>query len=358
MKALVLPRGKSAAELQDWPLPPAAEAAQTMLRTLEVGVCGTDRLLLEGIEGMPPQGENALVLGHEGLFEVVSSSAGQALNPGDLVVTSVRWPDPRPCAFCAAHRPDLCLTGEWVEHGIRGEHGFMREFWLAENSRLEIVPAGLRDIAVLLEPLSVVVKGLEMVTAVEATRPRRGGEAVVLGAGTVGILTAAGLILEGRSVRVVDRVSHDSRKSRILGQLGAEYTQIDDLGRNDELARLLAGADVVVEAAGTPQVLTTALSFVRANGTVLVLGTGEHAWPTTVDLNAVARALVQENKTILGSVNASPEHLRRAIGVLDAMAGRWPGVLQSSLRRFPASEFAQALSPAPDAYVKAVISFE
>lgn len=82
MKALVLPRGKSAAELQDWPLPPAAEAAQTMLRTLEVGVCGTDRLLLEGIEGMPPQGENALVLGHEGLFEVVSSSAGQALNPG------------------------------------------------------------------------------------------------------------------------------------------------------------------------------------------------------------------------------------------------------------------------------------
>ncbi|MEV7012046.1 alcohol dehydrogenase catalytic domain-containing protein [Streptosporangium sp. NPDC051022] len=358
MKAIVLPRGKAVPELRDWPPPDPAGASEVMLRTVEVGICGTDALLLEGVEGAPPPGADGLVLGHEGLFEVVSAGEDHRLVTGDLVVTSVRWPDPRPCPSCAAGRPDLCVNGQWTEHGIRGRHGFMREFWSTDASRLEIVPRHLRGVAVLLEPLSVVVKGLETVAAVESVRAGRGDRAVVLGAGPVGILAACCLRLEGRSVLVMDRVGHDSLKHRTLTELGAEYARVGDLGRSGRLGSLVADADVVVEAAGAPQTLKTVLSSVKANGVVLVLGTGEHAWPTSVDLNAAARVLVQENKTIFGSVNASPVHLRRAVGLLGDLTARWPHALHGMIRRFPPADFMRALDPAPDSHVKAVISFE
>ncbi|MFC9977143.1 alcohol dehydrogenase catalytic domain-containing protein [Spirillospora sp. NPDC127200] len=339
-------------------MPEPAGAAEAVLRTVEVGICGTDALMLDGIEGVPPPGEDGLVLGHEGVFEVVSADPGRRVAAGDLVVTSVRWPDPLPCASCAAGRPDLCLNGEWTEHGIRGRHGFMRECWTTDASRLEIVPGYLRDVAILLEPLSVVVKGMEAVAATESVRGGPSNKAVVLGAGAVGIMTAAALRLAGRSVLALDRVDRESLKYRTLKALGVEYAQVGDLGNGDQLAPQVADAGLVVEAAGAPQVLTPALSAMRANGTLLVLGTGEHELPTSVDLNAVARVLVQENKTVLGSVNASPEHLRQAVGILESIVATWPGVLQGMIRRYPPTDFVRALNPPPTSHVKAAISFE
>ena len=85
--------------------PKIAEPSQVKIRSLEVGVCGTDREICTFVYGSPPDGFDYLVLGHESLGEVIEVGSGVSqFKPGDLVVPSVR----RPCrhAHCLACRED------------------------------------------------------------------------------------------------------------------------------------------------------------------------------------------------------------------------------------------------------------
>lgn len=78
--------------------------------------------------GVPPPGEERLVLGHESLGEVVEAPDGSGFEPGDLVVGVVRRPDAVPCPACAADEWDMCRNGGFVERGINdtgtGASGF------------------------------------------------------------------------------------------------------------------------------------------------------------------------------------------------------------------------------------------
>src|SRR4029077_9232033 len=87
------------------------------LRMLEVGICGTDREICRFDYGIPPDGQDHLVIGHESLGEVVEVGAGVSrVKPGDLVVTMVRRPCAQPgCAACRQGRQDFCYTGEFTE---------------------------------------------------------------------------------------------------------------------------------------------------------------------------------------------------------------------------------------------------
>src|SRR6266576_575855 len=69
---------------------PAVEAreGEVLVRTLEVGVCGTDREISEGLFGIAPEGEPLLVLGHEALAVVERDGYGFAR--GQLVTATVR----------------------------------------------------------------------------------------------------------------------------------------------------------------------------------------------------------------------------------------------------------------------------
>src|SRR3954467_1814674 len=91
-----------------------------LIRPLEVGVCGTDREISEGLFGVAPEGEEELVLGHELLGAVERDGHGFAR--GDLVTATVRRSCGR-CAACAAGAPDACETGEYRERGITRMHG-------------------------------------------------------------------------------------------------------------------------------------------------------------------------------------------------------------------------------------------
>src|SRR5262245_17332998 len=66
---------------------------QAKIRTIEVGICGTDREICNFDYGLPPTGSDYLVLGHEALGEVIEvGSEISGLKAGDLVVPSVRRP--------------------------------------------------------------------------------------------------------------------------------------------------------------------------------------------------------------------------------------------------------------------------
>ena len=101
----------------------AAGEGTVRVRTLEVGVCGTDREIAEGLFGAAPEGEERLVIGHELLGVVERDAHGFAR--GDLVSATVRRSCGR-CAPCLAGAPDACATGDYLERGIVRLHGFAR----------------------------------------------------------------------------------------------------------------------------------------------------------------------------------------------------------------------------------------
>jgi len=79
------------------------------------------------------------------------NSAG--IRSRDLVVPTVRRPDD--CINCHAGESDMCLTGQYKEHGIKGLHGFCSDYTISDVSFLVKIPARLSKVAVLLEPMSV-----------------------------------------------------------------------------------------------------------------------------------------------------------------------------------------------------------
>src|SRR4051794_13565094 len=117
---LTVPHRPHSTHVADVPAPHPG-AGTVLLRPLEVGVCGTDREISEGRFGAAPDGEEALVLGHE-LVGVVERD-GHGFARGDLVAATVRRSCGR-CAPCAAGAPDACDTGDYRERGITRLHGF------------------------------------------------------------------------------------------------------------------------------------------------------------------------------------------------------------------------------------------
>src|SRR5437867_2003610 len=173
MRAIGVVPGKREVRLLDHAAPDLCADHHVKVRSLEVGICGTDKEICTFVYGSPPHGFDYLVLGHESLGQIVEVGSGvKELKVGDLVVPSVR----RPCAHhhcqpCRADLQDFCATGDFTERGIKMTHGFMTEYYVDEDKYLTYVPAELRDVAVLVEPLTVAEKGLAQMWQVQKRLP-------------------------------------------------------------------------------------------------------------------------------------------------------------------------------------------
>src|SRR5687767_5741043 len=105
MRALTIQPGKARSLRLERVAEPRRDEGAVLVRAIAVGVCGTDREIIEGLYGDAPPGEERLVLGHESLGRVIEAPADSGFRIGDMVVGLVRHPDPVPCENCA--------MGEW-----------------------------------------------------------------------------------------------------------------------------------------------------------------------------------------------------------------------------------------------------
>src|SRR2546427_542707 len=206
MRAIaVIPKAKQVS-LIDQPEPNISSPSDVKLRMIEAGVCGTDKEICAFEYGTPPADTEYLVIGHESLGEVVEVGPEVSrVKVGDLVVPMVRRPCPHShCMACTNGRQDFCFTGDFTERGIKQQHGFMAQYVVDEEKYMNPVPNELRDVAVLVEPLTIAEKALIQVWDVQQRLPwtpaagrGKGHRAVVLGAGPVGLLGAMALQIRG-----------------------------------------------------------------------------------------------------------------------------------------------------------------
>jgi threonine dehydrogenase-like Zn-dependent dehydrogenase len=345
--AAVFPDRKSLDVITDFPEPKIESATAVKLRVLNVGVCGTDREIASFQYGFPlPAGCDFLVMGHECLGEIVEVGPEvSTFKPGDLAIPMVRRPCDHPeCFACRAGRQDFCYTGDYRERGIKQMHGFLTELIVDEARYMNPVPKGIRDVAVLVEPLTIAEKGLIQTLDIQKRLPWGGTlHAVVLGAGPVGLLGAMTLRHAGFAVTVYSHNREPNPAAEIVKAIGAKYTSSQDRSI-EQMAAETGNIDVVYEATGVSQFAFDFLAVLGINGVFILTGVpGQHA-PTGLDTDRIMRDLVLKNQCVLGTVNAGKDAFQKAVGDLAAFDAAWPEAVKSLITgRFPLERFAEPI---------------
>jgi threonine dehydrogenase-like Zn-dependent dehydrogenase len=347
MKAVAVFPAEHRFDLIDHPEPSIAAAGEVKLRMLDVGICGTDKEIVTFQYGTPPDGSNYLVIGHESLAQVVETGAKVTrVKPGDLAVATVRRPcTVETCIACRAGRQDFCYSGQYTERGILRRHGYMTEFVVEDEQYLNPVPAALRDVAVLVEPLTIAEKAASQLWQVQQrlpwTLPRN---ALVLGAGPVGLLGAMKLVLEGFSTTIYSRTPASADVAGIVASFGAKFVHAETVSV-DELTGSMGNIDVVYEAVGASSLAFDVMRFLGTNGVFIFTGVPGLRGPVPVNADLLMRDAVLKNQMIFGTVNASPAHFANAISDIGKFSERWPKALRSLIsKRFSIDRAAEPLS--------------
>lgn len=346
--AVVQPGLPGSLHVEDVP-PPALEAGQVLVRVLEVGLDGTDRDIQRGEYGLAPPGRQNLVIAHESVGTVVEVAPGVTdLSAGDTVVATVRRPCPERCLNCAAGEFDHCATGHYLERGIKGLDGYASELYAERPEYLVRVPAELRSVAVLLEPFSVALKALREGFHVQSRMAWRPVRALVIGAGSLGLLVTLGLRLRGLEVAVLDLVAPEHPKARRAVELGARYLDGHAVPLTS-LCSVLGSLDFIVEASGDSKTVFDSLPLLENNGILVTLGLSTAQRSLTIPADAINFERVLENLAVLGCVNSHRRDFERGVAEMAQAEERFPGWLGSLIsRRVGLSELPEAMSLGPE----------
>jgi threonine dehydrogenase-like Zn-dependent dehydrogenase len=251
--------------------------------------------------------------------------------PGDYVVATVRRPGKS--IYDQIGTSDMTMDNTYYERGINLRHGFLTEFYVDDADFIVKIPKGLKHIGVLLEPLTVVEKGIvqayEIQRRLKVWRPRR---AAVMGAGTIGLLATLVLRLRGIDVTTFARNPKPNLNADLIEELGARYVVTTELPIS-EGAKIHGPFDLILEATGASSVVFESMLALAKNG-VLVLASvtgGNHLIEVPAD--RINLEFVLGNKVMVGTVNANREYFEagvRDMAQAEAEYSGWMGKLLTS----------------------------
>ncbi|HEU4343907.1 MAG TPA: glucose 1-dehydrogenase [Candidatus Binatia bacterium] len=356
MRAIAVTPKDRALGIVDQPEPRISSPTHVKLRMLEAGVCGTDKEICAFEYGTPPADSDQLVIGHESLGEVIEVGPKVTrVKIGDLVVPMVRRPCPHDhCMACRSDRQDFCFTGDFKERGIKEAHGFMAQFVVDDEKYMNPVPRELRNVAVLVEPLTIAEKALTQVWQVQQRLPwgcpvslgkaaahcRR---AVVLGAGPVGLLGAMALVNYDFETYVYARETRPNPRADLLESIGATYVSAET-DSVERLAERVGNIDLVYEATGASRLSFDTIKYLGVNGIFVFTGVPGRKAPVEVDTDLVMRNLVLKNQVVFGTVNAGRDSFEASIRDIGVFSKRWPEAVQSLISgRFPIEAYGDLL---------------
>ncbi|MBZ5537243.1 MAG: glucose 1-dehydrogenase [Acidobacteriia bacterium] len=334
MKAIaVLPGKPNTVHLRDVPKPilnGKDSGRSVLVKVLRVGVDGTDKEINAAEYGEAPSGDDFLIIGHEsfGRVEAVGPNVTE-LKPGDYVVATVRRPGSS--IYDQIGTNDMTTDDTYFERGINLRHGFLAEYYLDDAEFIVKVPQGLKHVGVLLEPTTVVEKGIaqayEIQRRLRVWRPRR---AAVMGAGTIGLLATLVLRLRGLEVTTFGLTPRPYLNSDLIEAIGARYQSTRELPIL-EAAKKYGPFDLIFEATGASSVVFDSMQALAKNG-VLVLSSvtgGDRKIEVPADM--INLQFVLGNKVMVGTVNANREYFEMGVRDMAQAEAEYPGWLSRLL---------------------------
>jgi 2-desacetyl-2-hydroxyethyl bacteriochlorophyllide A dehydrogenase len=291
---------------------------EILIRVSHVGICRTDLEIIDGKLGYYQSGlaHYPIVPGHESSGTVVALGPRvTGLNEGDRVVVECIQ-GCGDCPECAKDEAIRCR--ERREVGVIGQDGAFAEYLVTHGRYAHRVPEGVTlALAALTEPLAVVLKGLRRLgSEAKGDRPR---QCAVLGAGTIGHLTARVLASRGHSVTIFDK---ETARLSLLSGVVSTSQSMEGLERFEWL----------IEATGAQAVLSMLLQQASTGATLLLLG-----MPYS-DQTFNFESIVAFDRSVIGSVGSSGSDFEEALTTL-------PNIDTASFFRvsYPLEDFEKAL---------------
>lgn len=330
MKAIAIIPGKpNSVHLREVSMPSAGDIAGgrgVLVRVLRVGVDGTDKEINAAEYGAAPERDSFLVVGHEsfGRVEQVGPNVAE-FQPGDCVVPTVRRPGSS--VYDLIGSPDMTTDDTYFERGISRRHGYLTEYFAEDAEYLVKIPAGLKDVAVLLEPFTIVQKGVaqafEIQRRLRVWRPRR---AAVMGAGTVGLLATLTLRLRGLDVTTFARTAKPNLNADLIEQIGGRYISIKETpvaARAGEHGPF----DLILEATGFSPMVFESMQALAKNGVLVLASVTGGDRKVEVPADRINLQFVLGNKAMVGTVNAGREHFESGVRDMAQAEAQFPGWL-------------------------------
>jgi L-iditol 2-dehydrogenase len=250
--------------------------------------CGTDRKMVA--HGHPALGPYPARLGHE--------MAGERLDTGERVLVG----DSVPCGACGPclqGRTNICRAMTWVMGGFAERLG-------APAAALHPIPDGLPfAAAAMAEPLAACIHAVGRGTAA--------AEVIVLGGGTIGLMLARLLVLDGRDVSVVDRHAARRAQAEALGARG--------------VAHAAGQAPLVFEAVGRPDTWRAAVGLTAPGGTTVLVG----GCPRDSEAALPSGPLHYDEVDVRGAFHHTPSEVDEALVLLAGGAVDWGAFATSTI---------------------------
>ena len=293
--------GPESVELRREPLPEPA-AGEILLRLDAATTCGTD-LKVWRRGGHPTMLSTPCPFGHEMTGTLAAVGPGVTeWQEGDTVVVA-NSASCGHCRFCRAGRENLCVNLLYL-NGAFAEYLLVPEPFVRRSTYRR--PDGLEPaLAAMTEPLACVFHGLLACSLEDVT------ECIVLGAGPIGLMFVAELAHRGIRVILGDMAPQRLEVGR---RLGASETVLVSGDRDDgdtlrAATKRERGAQLVIEATGSPMAWSNALEAVATGGEVVLFG--GCAPGTTADLDT--HRLHYSEITVKGVYHHRPATVQAAL---------------------------------------------
>jgi threonine dehydrogenase-like Zn-dependent dehydrogenase len=334
MKAISVFPGKPnsvhVAELPKPSLDQVTDGRGVLVKVLRVGVDGTDKEINAAEYGAAPPGYDFLVIGHEGFGQVEAVGPNVSeLKPGDYVVATVRRPGRS--IYDVIGTNDMTTDDTYYERGINLRHGFLTEYYVDDADFIVKVPQGLKEVGVLLEPTTLVEKGIhqayEIQRRLKVWHPRK---AAVMGAGTIGLLATLVLRLRGLEVTTFGRTGLPYLNGNLVQELGARYVSTQDISIV-EASTKHGPFDLIFEATGNSSVVFESMQALAKNGVLVLSSVTGGDKMIQVPADRINLGFVLGNKVMVGTVNANREYFELGVRDMAQAEAEYSGWLEKLL---------------------------
>lgn len=334
MKALaVIPRKKDSLRLIDIHKPELTQIPNgrgVLIKTLCVGLDGTDKEIIDGEYGYAPKGEEYLIIGHEsyGVVEEVGENVVSFL-PGDFVTATVRRPGKS--LYDEIGMPDFTTDDVYFERGINLLHGYLTEYYVESSDHLVKVPKGLEEIGVLLEPVSIVEKGIHQAFKTqERLKVWNPKKAAVLGAGPLGLLASLILRLKGIKVTVFARTEPPYLNANLVEEIDCQYLSTKKISL-EKASKKYGPFDIIFEATGYSPLVFESMKVLAKNGVLVLTSVTGGDRKLEIEADKINLGFVLGNKLCLGTVNSNKSHFEMGVKDLSQATIQYPRWLNKLL---------------------------
>jgi len=256
---------------------PFPEEHQVLIRVRAVGICGTD-LAISKRKILTPI---PIIIGHEFAGEVVVDNSDSDISLiGQRVTAEINTNICGQCYFCKRNIHTQCLERKALGIHINGA---MADYLAIDVSLLHKIPDSVSyEEATFIEPLAAAYQTFEMMSINNDDHI-----IAIFGMGKLGLLLLQIAKKKGLETIVVDG---SKKKLELAQQLGADHL----INRHDnaEVPRIIknmseVGADIVIDASGSPQALKDVVSSCRSRGKLHIKST--HGEPTRINLTEIVQ---------------------------------------------------------------------